>query len=1240
MVDPTLTASFAAISVANLTPLTQQTWDPQLARDPRLLVPVDVRAMVVGDGETCEHALAGTSLLSATVPEQRAPQPFSDGDPRPAGVYLHWALPDGLTQGRAAADAGIGLQPLPDRWIVARIESGLPRPVRAWVVEAERGSRTLLEAWPGGAPIAATRTPTMASADLHAAAGGDPAWAALWDNVEDRFAMYDDLADARDRGGTFSYLVAGWYSDAELDPLHLGSSDGTFDELMTRLGWQLDRARLEAVRAEMARRRAAAAAIGLTSLPLIVSSLAGQMDPQPIKAKPDPLPRRAAGPPQGSPVRVPITAVPPRLLEAATAIGIKSAPWCPRQSLYHGAVHGVRLSPAGRADGRPAADSVRVGIGATGTESLAALVAADLPGTDDDQERLQTAFAYGILDRLDDADGIPRLEAELHARAFVSAPGGWREEQILVGDPIAPLSGSAAPTKRQDRLDQQTADVREIADRPVRFEMQRASRVATASAYTLATAPQRINKPADPRRIETVRRALPRWYFPQDPVITVRGLNRSLRHGYDGRFEPTESLACRLSGDAVTALAGLVDGADLMERGIEHGGVPEDVADLLVETVLEDPDPIWTDQLSTHVADSKGLAPQLVSARLHGERRLHLHTQRVGSDTGRLMVGSLRDGVLASPVAFTPFRQAWIPLYLEWRLELALDDRATRWALGELDFEPAEGELAAGANAMTLSGRSLLTSAGAKAFADRITEYLAQEQKLDRSGLGEITDAVANELRGIAGHALYADVLSAATERLREHFLGFDTDTGVAPANDDATPAAPTREPLLLRAGAARLTALRIVDTFGRILQVPDNLLKQMVVSEALQVPDTAGANDEFLLAPRFTAPSRLQVRLLDAANDAAEATIDQGADASASPVAAWLLPDHVDGALEVFDADGQPVGQLRHEDLGGGVVWEGAPGRPEPIGAPPPASLSGHARTFATELVRMDAVERSAGRAPDADSPLSALLRVIDTTLWTVDPFGQTGSEHLSLLIGRPIAVVRAELRLDVRSDVDDYAGLSPAAKAERQAAFAALADRAFDVRLGALTYQDDGLLGYFVDDDYTRIFPVHASVLMQALPSGRHEGYLGPVDEVTAFDASEQTRPISSSYVVPDPTVTVRPGQTVRLTLLMDPGHTVHVSCGLLPRKSIALLRDWTADALARLAPSFRVGPVLVDPQTIRLPEPSAVGAHQQWTRRDGPLTWRDDPIVASTQDALLPDAATEVQEGYVRVRDESTG
>ena len=81
--------------------------------------------------------------------------------------------------------------------------------------------------------------------------------------------------------------------------------------------------------------------------------------------------------------------------------------------------------------------------------------------------------------------------------------------------------------------------------------------------------------------------------------------------------------------------------------------------------------------------------------------------------------------------------------------------------------------------------------------------------------MGEISDAAADGLRGIAGHALYADVLSAATERLREQLLGFDTDTGVGEADTDAVHAVPTREPLLLRAGTARLSALRIVDAFG-----------------------------------------------------------------------------------------------------------------------------------------------------------------------------------------------------------------------------------------------------------------------------------------------------------------------------------------------------------------------------------------------------------------------------------------
>jgi hypothetical protein len=82
------------------------------------------------------------------------------------------------------------------------------------------------------------------------------------------------------------------------------------------------------------------------------------------------------------------------------------------------------------------------------------------------------------------------------------------------------------------------------------------------------------------------------------------------------------------------------------------------------------------------------------------------------------------------------------------------------------------------------------------------------------------------------------------------------------------------------------------------------------------------------------------------------------------------------------------------------------------------------------------------------------------------------------------------------------------------------------------------------------------------------------------------------------------------------------------------LALARDWVAPGLARISPSLRTGPLLIDPDKVRLPKPSVFGANQIFTRRSTPATWRDDPILAATQTALLPDGPSSVQDGYIRV------
>ena len=147
-------------------------------------------------------------------------------------------------------------------------------------------------------------------------------------------------------------------------------------------------------------------------------------------------------------------------------------------------------------------------------------------------------------------------------------------------------------------------------------------------------------------------------------------------------------------------------------------------------------------------------------------------------------------------------------------------------------------------------------------------------------------------------------------------------------------------------------------------------------------------------------------------------------------------------------------------------------------------------------------------------------------------------------------------------------------------------------------------------------------------ALASGPHTGYLGLLGETPEPD------PIDHPYLVLEDTLLLRPGHPVRLTVLMLPAGKMHLTSGILPRKSLELADDWVTPGLSRVVPSMRAGPLLVDPAEIRLPNVASLGKNQVFTRRTGMITWRDDPILASTTNAYLPKMPHEVQEGWIRV------
>jgi hypothetical protein len=203
--------------------------------------------------------------------------------------------------------------------------------------------------------------------------------------------------------------------------------------------------------------------------------------------------------------------------------------------------------------------------------------------------------------------------------------------------------------------------------------------------------------------------------------------------------------------------------------------------------------------------------------------------------------------------------------------------------------------------------------------------------------------------------------------------------------------------------------------------------------------------------------------------------------------------------------------------------------------------------------------------------------------------------------------------------------------------------------VLLGNLTQWQDGLLGYFVNDDYTRLYVADASAAGMARPIGPGLGFLGPINQVPAqyaafandiaanvngAAATPGATPVVHPYVDTTGLLWIRPNQTINLTLLVEPLTVVHATLGRVPRKDIGMRRTWVTAALAAIAPTFRFGPVLVDPKQIRMPLATDIGGTWVWDYRADAAAWKEDAVTNATQNALLGSDPPDASEGWLKL------
>ncbi|SJN54918.1 hypothetical protein VR7878_00990 [Vibrio ruber DSM 16370] len=618
------------------------------------------------------------------------------------------------------------------------------------------------------------------------------------------------------------------------------------------------------------------------------------------------------------------------------------------------------------------------------------------------------------------------------------------------------------------------------------------------------------------------------------------------------------------------------------------------------------------------------------------------------------------EGLLPDPigVAYRPDRNPWTPIYMDWQVRWIPDtqtgaDALQHWQLGDHDYqwtgstlEPNTGILFEGRATLNLKTtynmQAQFAAFQADSNYDQLPAFIVQNLTWVSNNI-QYMDLVTQSMSGLTEqlNTLLATMKNtpedAAISKLLDGTAYFAPQTGTT--TQTSVPDFP------VRAGHFQVMDLRLIDSFGQVLPGKSSLLSDhdpindITWSDSMQTnsPNYRGETSTYgQLPPRFSQNAMMFTRLLQRDDD----TIASNSSDSTSPICGWVMANHLDDALMVFDASGQSLGEvikIRREtqeqaESSLTIRWDAAPGTNAQLGADPVIG-NVHLQAMINALLKTGVTESGVQSYAD-------LMSAIDTSLW-LNNLLTANQGNLAILLGRPLAVVRAEVVLDLAGDPAFSQGwYQTGAHYNDDGTFKLtqppFVATDFQVRIGDSQLNKNGVMGYFVADDYDTFYAVYGNnsqtqVLQQQLRQSR----VMPKAEQMKAMVSVPTTP-SSGYVMTDHVVSLSvQQQTVKLTLLMDPFGDLTLTPGSLPGSSVTLPTGPVTQAMDNLSATFRTGPLLLDPQQIQMPTPSEVRGNWSWVARQDVTNWQpNQAITNSVPQASLNPTPLNLIEGWLRL------
>jgi len=406
-----------------------------------------------------------------------------------------------------------------------------------------------------------------------------------------------------------------------------------------------------------------------------------------------------------------------------------------------------------------------------------------------------------------------------------------------------------------------------------------------------------------------------------------------------------------------------------------------------------------------------------------------------------------------------------------------------------------------------------------------------------------------------------------------------------------------------IRSGALNINGLRIIDTFGRVKVVQElgGSRDTKVTTTELMAPPN-GSDYEVLLPPRLAQPARFNFRWLSAQQEQQE-TNDHPA---TTPICGWVLPNNLDNSLMVYDHQGVPVGLFDRNS-----TWKAIPG----------SSLQTPIEDIGNSYLRK-LVKFLQDQGADF---LSKFLTTLNSSLETIDPEGFAEHQSMALLMGRPIALVRASVNLELQQP--------PAVNQRATAMHTDVYDNngqritddftkvKFPIRIGEYQQYNDGLIGYFIENaDHT---------YQDSIFYAPQSCYINHNQIHTLFENPRDTTP--NTPVNLEQTLESSSAQT--LAMLMDPRGKVHATCGILPNKEIQIPPEKYSEALRTIEVTFLTAPLLSDQTKVNVSLPEVDGYTWTWLSKQGD-TWSETTDIGNFNPKAAFTSKQKIKEGWLNL------